>query len=919
MKIFPINTQKINIINKPKKQILTENNQIKNYVESGIYPKPYFLHFKSTKADLYNENKAKKEYTIEEKIQILKKQNCKDKYIDEFINYDSSKFEKIIDLLERRVTTYFIKEILELDEKKYQRTLNILNKDVDSCLAVSIAALDDKKYQRACDLLDKNADSYSAKVIADLDDDKYKRACDLLDKNVSAYYAADIAQFDDKQYEICLNEIEQGEAAWNAIKVSEYDDSRYSKYKNLLVIGKNKEQARDLSDLNEIKYKKYEKLIEQVKDHAIALKLTNYDEKEFLQYQEYVKNGIRPMAAIEFVGYNESFQKQIIRLSLGGIKTADVTDIINCKDIGTIDRIIELLEYGTDLNEALETGNDIEAYTELISQINSKPNAMRNFLNSDTYNEKIRKATQGKYQNQLYSLLNSEKMSFETKKSLLNCKLNENEFINSIKKLATSSYKLAMDTPNQYLSDIDIKYTTKINGKYPTLPEDEMQKQQEEINKFFSTQMGEIAHALKYVDSDTLNQLMDQRTSKFSNALADLNELNDENCELLFNLTQKCKTKYTKEEKNKFIERKIINGKSLDTNQLKELQEKNTRDLTAKEKIQLCQIVEIFQKSNINTAILKQMQEKGIVNLKDAKLAIQKEILKSVGITENELSKIPTEKLNFNEEFSYLTLKNNDFFTNKTTDEIETAIFEKDKLKTVIKESALNDFSKFINDEKNIYGQTNKRTKNLFTENGINYEQWLNPNIDDVKFDLNGEKMTIKMWERNPQEDLFIGNKTSCCTAIGDGNGNAIPIYLLNTSFNIVELFNEAGNVVGMSRVFMTNKNSAPVLIMDNIELNSNYKDTHISDEAAIEIRNNFFKYMNNYAKKITDNENSQVYFYSGDIHVPKSDLKHEYFPLDFIGDLSQKLVYLNAIGGWINPKELSQTCTVDFLVVPNI
>lgn len=219
--------------------------------------------------------------------------------------------------------------------------------------------------------------------------------------------------------------------------------------------------------------------------------------------------------------------------------------------------------------------------------------------------------------------------------------------------------------------------------------------------------------------------------------------------------------------------------------------------------------------------------------------------------------------------------------------------------------------------ESNHYGQTNANTKRAFEQNGIDYNKWLKPQLDDVELNVGGKQMSIKMWDRNPQEDLFMGNKTTCCTAIGGGNGGATPVYLLNTSFNVVELYDANGNVVGMSRVFMSNVDGKPSVIMDNIELNKTYIKG-MKQEEIQQIRDGFFRYMNEYAEHITGDKETQVYFYSGDIHVPNSDLQHANKTADFIGDLTQERVYVNSAGcSWINPKELKDAGDINWLIVP--
>ena len=173
--------------------------------------------------------------------------------------------------------------------------------------------------------------------------------------------------------------------------------------------------------------------------------------------------------------------------------------------------------------------------------------------------------------------------------------------------------------------------------------------------------------------------------------------------------------------------------------------------------------------------------------------------------------------------------------------------------------------------------------------------------MEDVNFEINNKPMTIKMWDRNPDEDLFIGNKTSCCTAIGTGeNGAATPAYLLSNAFNVVELFDEAGNAVGMSRIFMADIDEKPSIIMDNIELSQNFMK-YLDKENKKKVRDNFFKYMNNLAKQITGDDDSQVYFSTSYLKVDEADLEKTEKTADFIGEVSQESIYINCYKGWNN------------------
>ncbi len=957
----------------------------------------------------------------------LSKMNVDSKSFDYFYDLTEEEYKKAILLIQNNIMeAKDASKFAKLPNERLNTVLQIIDEEGEiSDELLKLGELSDEEYEYFTKLLDKGSDTSNLKEVLKLDKDgfekfktlhdmgmedflsldiikkcnstQYQRCIDLIEDGNDCYEAWNVAKLDDKKYERYEKAISTGDTSFGALEIARYDEARYSRYQSLLSSGMDTFVARKISKFNEEQISTYKNLLNSGLSEKDSYQITNLDERDKKQYDYYIENGLSPMVAKEFVKYPDSARNHLIELSKKGLDPFSAKSVVMYNDNEIYTRTVELLKNGVKVKKAIESGRNPDEYNKLMEEINSTPNAMRDFLNSDTCSKKIENATQGKYQQQLLSILEPSDMTFATRKSLLESGLEENDLVESIKKLSSSTFKLAMNTPNQYLSNIDISFTTKIDGKYPELSNEELNNQQKQITEFFSNHIGQILRALKYIDTDTLNQMMDKRTSKFSHALMGLDSLSDKNYELLSKLTKECKTQYTEEEKTAYIEKRNKNKKPLNETQLKNLQEQTTRDLTAKEKIELCQIVEIYQKTGIDTTNLYEMSEKGEVDLISAKQKIQEEILKSAGISKEELSKIPKDKIKLNEEYSYLLLKNSeniptaqeaamretaqievtslrtmseeelqeavnylesemkteDFISrtknNPEIREINEKILDiyknienySDKeiygillknamlmsgtktadseLSTVVRESVLGNFTDFINDETNIYGKTNAKTKNAFIENNIDYEQWLNPDIEDVEFELDGQKMTIKMWDRNPQEDLFVGNKTSCCTAIGTGvNGDATPAYLLNTSYNVVELYDETDEVVGMSRIFMANVDEKPALIVDNIELNSNYKDTKTTDDTKIKIRDNFFKYMNNLAKQITNSSDTNVYFCSIDNRVPISDLEHEDITLDFIGSLSQEKTYVNSVGNsWLDPTKLLKEGDNDFLVVP--
>jgi len=469
-------------------------------------------------------------------------------------------------------------------------------------------------------------------------------------------------------------------------------------------------------------------------------------------------------------------------------------------------------------------------------------------------------------------------------------KLSLDELKILIQKFSKSTLKNAMKRPNEYLSDIDLIYTTKINGKYPELPPEVLEAQQKQIIGFFDRHLLPIFKALKYLDVDTINQMMSKRTSAFSEALEELYLIENSNFKLLSRLIS------------------CVSECSADGR------------LSANDKVQLCSIVKLLQDAEIDMEFLEEIADSGVINVKTLKKTLCLEVLEGLDIDFDETAEALQSEFPFNSDYFYLLLNSDtkSVYNNATGDILN---IEPANLYELIKVALTGDFSQYILDEGNKFGRANALTRKLFKKKGLNYDFWLTPEIDDLGFTVGNKQMTIKMWDRNPFEDLFIGNKTSCCTAIVTGcNGNATPSYLMNTAFNVVELIDDLGNVIGMSRIFMAEIDGKPSVVMDNIELNAAYKEARTTEAEKIKIRNAFFEYINKFAQGVTGDDNTQVYFSMSYLNVPSDDLHMVSLPADFIGGFSDEAIYINAGRlQWVDPQTIIDTGEIPWYLVPEI
>jgi len=180
--------------------------------------------------------------------------------------------------------------------------------------------------------------------------------------------------------------------------------------------------------------------------------------------------------------------------------------------------------------------------------------------------------------------------------------------------------------------------------------------------------------------------------------------------------------------------------------------------------------------------------------------------------------------------------------------------------------------------------------------------------VSDVKVSKNID-LTIKMWDRNPQKDIFQGNYSTCCIAMGGGNGSAMPHFIMNTAYNMIELVdNKNGKTIGNALCyFIKGEDGKPAFIIDNIEIANNAKP---SDEVGIEIRNAMAEYAALISKDVTGEEYTPVYMSKSYNDVPWNDLSSKKETISFLGEIDCDDIYMDLYGGWVDSDNLNQKLT---------
>ena len=172
----------------------------------------------------------------------------------------------------------------------------------------------------------------------------------------------------------------------------------------------------------------------------------------------------------------------------------------------------------------------------------------------------------------------------------------------------------------------------------------------------------------------------------------------------------------------------------------------------------------------------------------------------------------------------------------------------------------------------------------------------------DKKLDV-----TVKMWDRDPIKDIYQGNYSTCCLAMGNNtNSEAIFNYLLNTAFNMIEIVdNKSNKTIGNALCYFTkDENNKPAFIIDNIEISNKHK---LSDDSSILLRDKITEYAQNIVESVSD-EDIPIYLGTNYNDVSTDDLNVVQKQMKFAGNITNKNTYLDLYDGWINTNKLDKT-----------
>ncbi len=801
--------------------------------------------------------------------------------------------------------------------------------------------IDEDTINKAIEYRKRGLNAFYSVCLAQLNIKEYDKAAELAKHRLPIHVIQDVLKH--KKYSEAVHSSKTGAEAYEYS--SKYNLPVWQDTKTIIDnIALSKKYGMDLISIMRIKEEIIDLPLDQKVIDAVFIaaqkgleldKIKEYAKSEFIrnktkQYEEVGMNN----ADADFLAKNSYYDKNILN------KNNMIIDTAMCNDIGIkyaiplVMRKDEIKTYN-ELKDAPNYTKKLAAMVAVLDIQNSEKSIqILKGIIDPSFVENIKKGIQNpnldKHIDRIFNQIISNPNML---KSMVNCELSLEEISELTIQYAKKSLKLAMKRPNLYLSNIPIELTTKTNGKYPDLSSEQMEQYQNQFCDLVSENLSIILRAQKYLDADTFNQLMDKRTDNFYNILEDLNKLTDENYKKLSDLCQ--------------------------------LKNPENKPLRAKDKIELARIIYDLQLADIETDIFSNSGTIDIEKIKQELLMIE---LMTAGITKEELMSAPPSKLDFDKEYTHAFLSSkvkqmfNQFINELSEDEARQTIISElksnqnnefwlehmgidknscdklillienidnwsedklyseyisimrnrpennDDLQNVLRGAILFDYKDFLMDETSPIGKVNCKTKDEFEKRGLDYDKWFyNSSIKDFEFKIKDRNLKIGLWERYPQKDLFMGDRTSCCTALSGGsNGASTPIYLLNSAFNVVEVKDEQDNIIAMSRIYMAEIDNEPSLVMDNIEINGAFfKELDPND--LKKLRDVFFSYIKHYANNINLKNLMNVYFSTSYTHVPNTDLEKVKKNINFIGEISSPECYSNTAAGWINPSDLKE------------
>lgn len=190
------------------------------------------------------------------------------------------------------------------------------------------------------------------------------------------------------------------------------------------------------------------------------------------------------------------------------------------------------------------------------------------------------------------------------------------------------------------------------------------------------------------------------------------------------------------------------------------------------------------------------------------------------------------------------------------------------------------------------------RSQTLFKEPSFKERiDYLIKRIDNLTYaPLQTQQMRIKLWERNPGTDLFLGNYTGACIALDSYGDNSYASVQANqnTFVQVAYLYDGANKVVGKG-LFYWGKNiqtGEPVLILNTFEGRAARNDGY---EYNMQIRDKYVEFAKQYSRAVLGYA-APLYTATDLNPLYQDDLKESPINMHVVGNALNNQYYLDSL-----------------------
>lgn len=195
----------------------------------------------------------------------------------------------------------------------------------------------------------------------------------------------------------------------------------------------------------------------------------------------------------------------------------------------------------------------------------------------------------------------------------------------------------------------------------------------------------------------------------------------------------------------------------------------------ARQKAEIFSLIQAHKENEIPLDEIKEVLSNNRVDLSKIYKKIFYNVLRQSGFNKNEIERLSFDKLeDFDISKAHLILKNLRKDDSSALKDLIWAMFNED-------------FREYLHSDFAEYGEYNNITRNLFAENRLKYEKWLNPNrVQEVVFTSSIDKdLTLEKFASEIIENIEILRKTNAKNFVDKQLGN----YIQEDKFVIPERF----------------------------------------------------------------------------------------------------------------------------------